>query len=119
MIAVAVIGILAAIAIPSYQGYVERSLRADAHAGLMEAAGVMERCYTQFYMYNDSRCSLVGSSINSPDEEYTISVSFPVPPGGQGYLVSSSANSRDGCTENEGVMTLDHLGERNPSACWD
>ncbi|WP_444985256.1 type IV pilin protein [Halomonas mongoliensis] len=119
MIAVAIIGILASIAYPSYQRYVERALRADAHAGLMEAAGIMERCYTQFNRYNDSECSLVGSNILSPDGEYTITVSFPDPPGGQGYLVSSSVSSRDGCTENNGVMTLNHLGERNPSACWD
>ncbi|WP_444676729.1 type IV pilin protein [Halomonas sp. E19] len=118
MIAVAVIAILASIAVPSYRGYVERSLRADAKAGLLEAAGIMERCYTQYHTYNHSDCSLVGSSIMSPDQEYTITVSFPSPAGGQGYLVSSSVNSRDGCTSNGGVMTYNHLGNRAPESCW-
>ena len=43
MIAVAVIGILTAIALPSYQSYVERSRRADGRAALLRAAQWMER----------------------------------------------------------------------------
>jgi type IV pilus assembly protein PilE len=43
MITVAVIGILSAIALPSYQSYVERSRRADGRAALLRAAQWMER----------------------------------------------------------------------------
>jgi type IV pilus assembly protein PilE len=47
MIAVAIVGILAAIALPSYQEYVARSRRLDAQSTLLEAAQFMERFYTQ------------------------------------------------------------------------
>ncbi|MGJ7462702.1 type IV pilin protein [Halomonas sp. MA07-2] len=46
MIAVAVIGILASIAIPSYQGYLERARVTDGQSLLMDLAGRLERCYT-------------------------------------------------------------------------
>lgn len=52
MIVVAIIGILAAIAYPSYQDQVRRGNRADAKAALLETAQFMERFYTQNNRYN-------------------------------------------------------------------
>lgn len=46
MIVVAIIGILAGIAYPSYLEYVARSRRADAMSSLHELAQAMERHYT-------------------------------------------------------------------------
>ncbi|TVT35889.1 MAG: prepilin-type N-terminal cleavage/methylation domain-containing protein [Marinobacter vinifirmus] len=46
MIVVAIIGILAAIAFPSYQNYVTKTRRADAQAALTGFATAMERYYT-------------------------------------------------------------------------
>lgn len=43
LIAMLIVGILAAIAIPSYGAYVERSRRAEGKARLLEAAQWMER----------------------------------------------------------------------------
>lgn len=46
MIVVAVIAILSAIALPSYNAYVERSHRANARAALLQASQWMERAAT-------------------------------------------------------------------------
>ena len=46
MIVVAIVAILAAIALPSYQEYVRRGHRAEARAGLQQAATWMERAAT-------------------------------------------------------------------------
>ncbi|PWB60175.1 MAG: hypothetical protein C3F18_00075 [Nitrosomonadales bacterium] len=52
MIVVAVIGILAAIAYPSYQDSIRKSRRADAKSALLELAQFMERNYTLSNRYD-------------------------------------------------------------------
>lgn len=51
MITVAVIGILAAIAFPSYQDSIRKSSRADGKNALTQAAANMERYYTENNTY--------------------------------------------------------------------
>lgn len=46
MIVVAIVGILAAVAYPSYAEYIRRGHRAEARAGLLQAAQWMERSAT-------------------------------------------------------------------------
>ena len=46
MIVVAIIGILTAIAVPSYTEYIRRGHRAEARAGLLQAAQWLERAAT-------------------------------------------------------------------------
>src|SRR5690554_2337838 len=53
MIVVAIVGILAAIAYPSYQRYVQDSRRSDARANLLQLAQFMERYYTANGRYVD------------------------------------------------------------------
>lgn len=118
LIVVAVISLLAAIGYPRYTAYVERSLRSDAHAGLLQAASEMERCYSREYSY--ANCSpYTGESSDgeeSPDGNYTIIGSSD----GSGYTLTATLvdNSRsDGCDSEAGI-TLNALGERGPEACW-
>ena len=58
MIVVAIVGILAAIALPSYRSYVLRGDRAVARAGLLDAQLFMER----FYATNNSFARTVGAT---------------------------------------------------------
>ncbi|OQW85010.1 MAG: type IV pilin [Proteobacteria bacterium ST_bin16] len=52
MITVAILGILASIAVPSYQNYVRQSNRAVAKSLLYENAQFMERFYSQNNQYD-------------------------------------------------------------------
>ena len=56
MITVGIVGILAAIAYPSYQSQVLRGGRADGKAELMEASQDLEKCFTRFGRYDDPGC---------------------------------------------------------------
>ena len=51
MIAVAIVGVLAAVAYPTYQNSVQKSRRADAQAALVELAGFMEQKFTEYNTY--------------------------------------------------------------------
>ena len=109
LIVVAVIGILAAIGYPRYTAYVERSLRSDAHAGLLQAASEMERCYSREYSYED--CT--PDTAESPDGSYTITKSVEDDDGG--FTLTAATERSDGC---DSGITLNALGERAPQECW-
>ena len=51
MIVVAIVGILSAIAYPSYAGYIRKGHRADARAGLLQAQQWLERASTATGLY--------------------------------------------------------------------
>ena len=55
LIALAIVGILSAIAIPSYFSYIERANRADAKATLMDATQFMQRFYSLHNSYRTQR----------------------------------------------------------------
>lgn len=52
LIAVAIVGIVAAIAIPAYKNTVDKSNRADAITELTEVAQRLQRCFTTFGRFN-------------------------------------------------------------------
>jgi type IV pilus assembly protein PilE len=76
MIVVAIIGILAAIAYPAYQGYVIKSRRADGQAGLMQLQMAQERWRANNPSYGDG--TQLGYPKNSPDGHYSIAISAGV-----------------------------------------
>ncbi|HMN82366.1 MAG TPA: type IV pilin protein [Burkholderiaceae bacterium] len=51
MLAVAIVGILTAVAIPSYREYTLRAARSDAQTALMEASQYLERIYSECNSY--------------------------------------------------------------------
>ena len=117
MIAVVIVGILAAIAYPSYTRYVEQARRADAKAALFDAAQRLERCHTQFGAYNNVACTRPPLDFPraSPDGHYMIdvvrdSMSFTLTATPQGVQANSPC----------GTYSLDHEGTQLPltDRCW-
>ncbi|HMN93004.1 MAG TPA: type IV pilin protein [Hydrogenophaga sp.] len=130
MIVVAIIGILAAVAYPSYQEYVRRAARGDAQADMMEIAQNAERFFTLNNRYDQTRGAApvayvlpINQSPRSGGARYNFNITFPAPALGQGFLlqaVPTAAQAADAC----GTMTLNHLGQTTPNLgtngrpCW-
>lgn len=133
MVAVAVVAILAAVAIPSYSAYVIRGQRAAAKAALQQAAQFMERNYTTTGCYNYSDTCTTGTAITAPTPvnaptdggqfTYELTVSFPsssTVPTGQAFLLAAApcGTAATACTSGEltfkdatcGALTLDNTG---------
>jgi type IV pilus assembly protein PilE len=127
MIVVAIVGILASIALPSYREYVKRAARTDAKAVLSENAQFLERNFTEANRYNKDAAGndIVLIKDHSPTEgttQYTISLvatatSFTL----TAAPVEGGMMDGDAC----GSFTLNQLGQKNvvnatksASECW-
>lgn len=125
MIVVVVIGILAAIAIPSYQEYVRRGYRAEARAGLLQAAQWMERAMTATGAYPSSAALAATTMSAVPSGTYAITAN--VPTSATYTLTATTRNAQVG--DKCGAFTLGHDGLRGAngkaanaagydSSCW-
>jgi type IV pilus assembly protein PilE len=70
MVTVAIVGTLAAIAIPSYSSYVRRSKRVDAKVALTGLSQQYERCYTRYNSYTNGNCN-VTLGVDTPNKADT------------------------------------------------
>lgn len=77
MIVVAIIGIISAIAYPSYMESVRKSNRADGKAALNDVSQRLQRCFTAYSSYTHASCTVGqtlvgGGSVNSGEGMYAV-----------------------------------------------
>jgi type IV pilus assembly protein PilE len=93
MVVMTIIGILAAIAYPSYRAQVRRSNRTEARVALEQTAGALEKCYTRYMRYDDfDNCpvanQLEDGSFDTPQAFYRITAN---PLNGTQFTVTATA----------------------------
>lgn len=112
VVTIAVVGILAAIALPSYQSYQLRAHRAEGKTCIADAQGRLERYYSRNNSYpkdlNDPELAMdAACSVDGGDAVYTLSVAQP---DGQSavccYEITATANGTQ-AKDGDLVLTYD------------
>lgn len=114
MITVAIIGILAAIAIPAYQRYVREARRADAFTGLLDLQSRQERWRVNTTTY--------GATADHPAMGFVDQTDFydftSTGNSATAYTLTATAQntqtSDTGCT----TLTINQAGTKTPATCW-
>lgn len=127
MIVVAIVGILAAVAYPSYQQYVLRGYRSEGMALLNDAAARQERFFAQNNSYITAQANAAklglsntsGTVVKSDTGKYSLTVSSAA--GDGGYTLTATPQMTDAKCAN---LSLDATGRRGASGtagvdeCW-
>lgn len=122
MIAVAVVGILAAAAVPSYREHIAASRRTDAKSALLAVAQAMERHYTERGTYVGATLGTTGLyPTTSPQGYYTLSIASQDADGFSLLATRRVAQVGDKC----GNYTYNQAGARGVASatytaaqCW-
>jgi type IV pilus assembly protein PilE len=125
LIVVAIIGIIAAFALPSYQCSVERSQRASAVQVMYEGTQWMERFFTtnNGYLIGGAPTALPAPLDRSPKEAatppaalYTIAVNATSQ---TAFTITATPNRVSSCTPACGAMTINQLQVRTANGGTD
>lgn len=114
MIAIAIIGILAAVSAPFFADYIQRGKIAQGISTLTQLATQMEKSYLDYRRYtNNGDCAVP----NQSDEYFSYSCTSD----GQEFVLV--ANSKDGefaysIDEDKNRKTLKFAGTSNSADCW-
>lgn len=125
MVVVAIVGILAAIALPSYTEYIKRGDRASARVALLEAQQFMERFYAANSRYTTDDAGTTSPALPArlqavPDgsPKYDLMVSAATL---NSYTLTATPRGSDKC----GNLTLTNTGVKGRSTteptvqeCW-
>ena len=114
LIVIAIVGILAGIAYPSYQKHMQDTRRSDAHLSLLNAAQALERCKATRYSY--AGCAATVATDTSQDF-YTISLT-PAPTAAAYTIVATAKGVQTSDTDCQQI-TINQLSEQLPAECWE
>lgn len=117
MTAVLIIGILSAIAIPSYQTYLLKGNRAAAQAYLMDIAQRQQQYLMDARTYATSVTALTMTTPTNVSTYYTIDDPFTTGTAPNSFSVTATpigTQVSDSC----GALSIDNVGNKTPVNCW-
>lgn len=119
MVAVVIVGILAAIAYPSYKTYILKGHRSSAQAFLMDAAQRQQQYFLDNRTYAPDVATLFGTTTAIPSEvspyyQITVATTAGPPPT---FLLTATPQGTQ-ATGSEPALTIDQAGTKLPTTVW-
>lgn len=121
MVTVAIVGIIAALALPSYSAYIRKTRRADAMASLSQAQTSIERCYAANFSYAMPPCAAPPAA--SIKGFYTLAAVSTATT----YTLTATATASQAADKTCTTMTVDQAnqmtalddGSAAQQSCWN
>jgi type IV pilus assembly protein PilE len=123
MITLVIVGVVTAIALPSYRSYILKSHRAEAVQALTQYQSMIERCYAQNLVYNGTCYAALSFPVNSTNGYYSIGTTNM---GAATYTLTATAQNAQAADGTCLTFTIDQTNTRTvtpaatPAAtCWN
>ena len=124
MVVAAIIGIIAAIAYPSYERSVLKSHRSDAENLLSTDSQILERCYTQYFSYTPTAPAVCAPPLvsNTQYNYYTLTSAITA----TSYTLTATAignqlkdtDCKSYSIDQTGTKTAKNSSNSSNPACW-
>lgn len=117
MVALVILGIIAAIAVPSYRSYLVKGNRAAAQAYLMNIAQQQQQYLLDARTYATNVAGLSMTTPTNVSTYYTIQDPFTTGTAPNSFSVTATpigTQASDSC----GTLLIDNLGNKTPVNCW-
>lgn len=122
LITVAIIGVLATIAYPSYTDFVKRSNRTEGQRELLHIAGLMEQYFldNRTYTTDLKKLGFSSSTVYTDSELYSITATAG---DANVFTLTATAQGSQASDTDCKTMTLTNTGAKTPSPtthdCWE
>ncbi|MGI9326831.1 MAG: type IV pilin protein [Pseudomonadales bacterium] len=124
MVALAILAIISAVAVPLYTDYSQRTFRTEAQADLLSAAQAVERVAAINFTYEDTAdtdgngsgdddAGPLATDIYNPRAAAQGRYAFTIAAAAGTFTITATPQA--GTMENDGIMTIDEAGNRR----WD
>jgi type IV pilus assembly protein PilE len=118
VIVVAIIGILAAVAFPSYQNHIRKSNRAAAQAFMVDAVNKQALYLSTARSYAATLAELQMTPPAEVSKYYTVTVeNVTVPPAPPGFTIKATPKTGT-AQETDPVLTVTDTGVKTPAEKW-